>query len=96
MFECPSERHRTRRAAIGLLAATAYLATCDGPGELPSPPLRRPVDLNTTLLKQAEEGDVQAISASLKAGADPNYVPDPVGRESPLINAARRGHLAAA
>jgi ankyrin repeat protein len=47
------------------------------------------------LLRQAAEGDVRGIDDSLKAGADPNFVPNPVGTQSPLINAARRGHLAA-
>jgi len=82
--------------AVALVIGCICLPSCGG-GATDHPPLPSgpPVDPNVALLKQAKDGDVQGIEDSLKAGADPNFVPDPVGAESPLINAARRGHLAA-
>jgi len=83
-------------AVIGLTLASLLLAACDQRvNRPPLPPGPPGADPNVALLKQAKEGDLQGMTESLKAGADVNYVPDPVGRQSPLINAAGAGHVAA-
>jgi hypothetical protein len=81
--------------ALALVIGICVAACGGGASDRPPLPSGPPVDPNVALLKQAKDGDVEGIEASLKAGADANFVPDPVGAESPLIYAARRGHVAA-
>jgi ankyrin repeat protein len=50
---------------------------------------------NLELLESAAVGDLAGIAGKLTHGADPNYIPDPGGTASPLINAAKGGHSAA-
>jgi len=84
-----------RLEALALVIGICMAACGGGPHDRPPLPSGPPIEPNVALLKQTKDGDLQGIEASLKAGADANFVPDPVGAESPLINAARRGHVAA-
>jgi hypothetical protein len=103
-------RRGTGLARLGLLGMLVgvSVASCGGEGQKRLPGFWKDRDWDAALIGYAEQGDVSGILRSLEAGADPNHNPSASRRPSiradvpimdksqtPLINAARGGHLAA-
>jgi ankyrin repeat protein len=92
-----------RLSAVGTIVIALLVASCGQNMTLPQPPAESTGE-NVALLQEAKTGDTAGIIRSLAAGADPNYVPSggvseayhlSEYGETPLINAARGGHLPA-
>jgi len=88
-------------SAVGTIVIALLVASCGQDMTLPQPAAPS-TEVNVGLLQGAKTGDRTEIERSLAAGADPNYVPSggvseayhmSEFGETPLINAARGGHL---
>jgi hypothetical protein len=96
-----SLRNHPHCIAFAILVTSIALPSCRGQKEnLPSLPKYR--TSNEALLEYAARGDAEGTGRSLDAGADPNHNPSMsppsrsgfLGRpDTPLINAARGGHV---